>query len=313
MIVFFTKRLLAALALLIVITAITYALIYSGGGSIARNILGELATRDQIEVLTAQLGLDQPLWVQYASWLSGAVRGDLGISFFTATPVSQSILTRLPVTLSIVTVAILLSAIISVVLGITAAVRRGWLDRGIQLFSVTAESLPNFWLGLVLVSALAISLQVFPATGYIPITESFGGWLSTITLPVIALVIGGIASGAQQIRSAVIDVLRKDYVRTLRARGLPERTILARNVLRNAAPPAVTVISLQFIGLLGGAILIERVFALPGLGSLAVSAAILGDIPVVMGTLITTAIIVVIVNLLVDFAITWINPKARAQ
>lgn len=310
---FLVKRLLAAVALLIVITALTYALIYSGGGSIARNILGEFATQDQIDALTASLGLDRPLWVQYGDWLAHAVRGDLGVSFFTSIPVTQSLLTRIPVTLSIITTAIVIAAIISTVLGITAAVRRGWLDRALQLFAVTAESLPNFWLGLVLVSTFAITLRLFPATGYVSFTESPSGWLATITLPVVALVIGGIASGAQQIRSAVIDVLQQDYVRTLRARGLPERTILTRNVLRNAAPPAVTVISLQFIGLLGGTILIERVFALPGLGSLAVDAAILGDIPVVMGVLITTAVIVVVVNLLVDVAITWINPKARAQ
>lgn len=313
MLVFLTRRTLAAVLLLIAITGLAFALIYSSGGNIARNILGELATQEQIEALTAKLGLDRPLLVQYLDWLGSAVTGDLGVSYFTATPVLSSLATRLPVTLSLVIVSIVLSTLIGVLLGVAAAVQRGWLDRFIQIFSVVAESLPNFWVGLALVSVFAIGLGMFPATGYIPINQSVSGWVSTITLPVAALVIGSIASAAQQIRSAVLDVLKKDYVRTLRARGLPEQVIIFRNVLRNAAPPAVTVVSLQFIGMLSGAVLIERVFALPGLGSLAVNAAILGDIPVIMGVLVVTAIIVVIINLIVDLAITWINPKARVQ
>lgn len=313
MAVFFARRTIATVILLLAITALAYALVFSSGGNIARNILGELATQEQIDGLTAELGLDQPILVQYLGWLSSALRGDFGASYFTATPVIDSLVTRLPVTLSLVVVSIVLASAIGVVLGVIAAVGRRWVDRVVQIFSVAAESLPNFWVGLALVSVFAIGLGVFPATGYIPIDESFSGWASTITLPVIALVIGSIASSAQQIRSAVIDILRKDYVRTLRARGLPESGIIFRNVLRNAAPPAVTVVSLQFIGMLSGAVLIERVFALPGLGSLAVDAAILGDIPVIMGVLVVTAIIVVVVNLVVDAAITWINPKARIQ
>jgi peptide/nickel transport system permease protein len=313
MLLFLARRLIAAVVLLFAITALAFFLIFSSGGNIARNILGELATQEQIDGLTAQLGLDRPLVLQYFGWLSSAFRGDFGVSYFTATPVADSIATRLPVTLSLVGTSIVIASAIGVVLGILAAVGRRWIDRTVQVISVTAESLPNFWVGLALVSVFAISLSIFPATGYVPLETSISGWVMTITLPVLALVIGSIASSAQQIRSAVIDVQRKDYVRTLRARGLPESGILFRNVLRNAAPPAVTVVSLQFIGMLSGAVLIERVFALPGLGSLAVNSAVLGDIPVIMGVLVVTAVIVVVVNLIVDVAITWINPKARAQ
>lgn len=313
MITFLARRVLAAVLLLLAITALAFCLIFAGGGNIARNILGELATQEQIDALTAELGLDRPLVVQYLGWLGDAVRGDFGVSYFTATPVVDSVATRMPVTLSLVTVSIVIACAIGVTIGILAAIGNRWIDRVVQVFSVTAESLPNFWVGLALVSVFAIGMGVLPATGYVPIEVSISGWLATITLPVAALVIGSIASSAQQIRSAVMDVLRKDYVRTLRARGLPEGGILFRNVLRNAAPPAVTVVSLQFIGMFSGAVLIERVFALPGLGSLAVGAAVQGDIPVVMGVLVVTALIVVIVNLLVDVAITWINPKARVQ
>jgi peptide/nickel transport system permease protein len=313
MLMFLVRRVIAAVVLLLAITALAFILIFSSGGNIARNILGELATQEQVDGLTAQLGLDQPIFVQYFGWLSSAFQGDFGVSYFTATPVTDSLGSRLPVTLSLVGTSIVIASAIGVVLGILAAVGRRWIDRTVQVLSVTAESLPNFWVGLALVSVFAISLSIFPATGYVPLEASVSGWIMTITLPVLALVIGSIASSAQQIRSAVIDVQRKDYVRTLRARGLPESGILFRNVLRNAAPPAVTVVSLQFIGMLSGAVLIERVFALPGLGSLAVNAAVLGDIPVVMGVLVVTAVIVVIVNLFVDVAITWINPKVRSQ
>jgi peptide/nickel transport system permease protein len=313
MFVLLARRAVAAVILLVVITGLAFLLIYSGGGNVARNILGELATQDQVDGLSEKLGLSQPLFVQYFTWFGNAIHGDLGVSWFSAAPVGPSVLSRLGVTLSIVAVAVVVSAIISVCLGMFAALRRGWLDRAIQLFAVAGEALPNFWIGLVLVSVFAITLRIFPATGFVPFTTSPVGWLISITLPVIALVIGGIASGAQQIRSAVIEVLEKDYVRTLRARGLPERTVLMRHVLRNAASPAVTVVSLQFIGLLGGIVLIERVFGLPGLGSLAVNAVVLGDRPVVMGVLITMSIIVVVVNLLVDLTIGWINPKARIR
>jgi peptide/nickel transport system permease protein len=308
---FLTKRAATAVLLLIVITAVAFALIFSGGGSIARNILGELATQDQVDKLSQSLGLDQPLPEQYWSWLSHAVTGDLGTSWFTQAPVGPSLLSRLEVTLSVVLVAVLVAALISTALGVTAAVRRGWLDKAIQVFGVAGEALPNFFIGLLLVSVFAITLGLLPATGFVPITDSVTGWLAAITLPVAALVVGGIASGAQQIRGATIDVLERDYVRTLRARGLPERRVLLRHVLRNAAPPAVTVVSLQFIGLLGGAVLIERVFGLPGLGTMAVNATVQGDRPVVMGVLIMMAIIVVVVNLLVDLAVGWLNPKAR--
>ncbi|KRC51746.1 ABC transporter permease [Leifsonia sp. Root227] len=313
MLLLFARRALAAVVLLFAITFVAFLLIYSGGGNVARNILGELATQDQVDGLSDQLGLNQPILVQYATWLGNAIHGDFGVSWFSQAPVGPALLSRLAVTLSIVAVAVALAAIVSVALGMTAAVRGGWLDRVIQLFAVGGEALPNFWIGLFLVSVFAVSLHWFPATGFVPFSTSPIGWLQTITLPVIALVIGGVASGAQQIRGAVIDVLEKDYVRTLRARGLPERSVLLRHVLRNAASPAVTVISLQFIGLLGGVVLIERVFGLPGLGSFAVTATIQGDRPVVMGVLITMSIIVVIVNLIVDLVIGWINPKARIR
>lgn len=311
MVGFIVRKFASALLLLLAITAVAYALIYSGGADVSRSILGELATDAQVAAKNVELGLDQPLLVQYGNWLAGALRGDLGRSWFNAERVADAIGSRLGVTLSIVSVAIIICTLISVALGAFAAIKRGWWDRAVQMISVVGEALPNFWVGLILVATFAISIRMFPATGFVPLNRSPIGWAATITLPVVALVIGGVASAAAQVRGALIDVLNRDYIRTLRARGLPENRVIFRHALRNAAPAAITVLSLQFIGMIGGAVMIEKVFALPGMGSLAIEATVRGDIPVIMGILITMALIVVTVNLLVDLANAWINPKAR--
>jgi peptide/nickel transport system permease protein len=307
---FISRRVGSGLILLIALTAVAYALVYSGSTNVAQKILGDFATAEQIQAKAAELGVDRPLGVQYADWLLHAVQGDFGRSWFTAEPVLDAVISRLAVTASLVMLALTATVMLSLLLGITAARHRGGAtDRGLQLFAVTGEAVPNFWLALVLVSAFAISIPLFPATGFVSPTESLGGWILSLVLPVTAIVVGSVAGSAQQIRGAVIDVLQQDYIRTLRARGLSERSIVLRHALRNAAPPALTVLSLQFIGMMSGAVLIERVFALPGMGNLAVDATIQGDIPVVMGVLISMAIVVVIVNLLVDIAAGWVNPK----
>ncbi|MDQ0242142.1 peptide/nickel transport system permease protein [Arthrobacter bambusae] len=313
MINFVARRLLAGVVLILVITTIAYALIYSSAGNAARNILGESATAEDVAAKAKELGLDRPLPVQYFDWFSHAISGDLGVSWFTNEPVSTLLANRLPVTLSMVILAVLVTAIISAVLGVTAAVRGGWLDRLLQVVSVIGFSLPNFWVALVLVVLFAVTVPFFPATGYIPASESLSGWFLALILPVTALVLGGIASAAQQIRGAVIDVLDMDYVRTLRARGLGSSSVLLKHVLRNAAPPALTVLSLQFIALLGGAVVIERIFAIPGMGTLTINSSFQGDVPALMGVVVALVILVVIVNLVIDLANGWINPKARLQ
>ncbi|MDQ0801453.1 ABC transporter permease [Arthrobacter sp. SLBN-112] len=313
MINFLARRLLSGVVLILVITTITYALIYSNAANAARNILGESATAADVAAKAKELGLDRPLHVQYLDWLSNAIHGDFGVSWFTNEPVSSLLANRLPVTLSIVIFAVLMTAFVSAVLGVTAAVRGGWVDRLLQVVSVIGFSLPNFWVALVLVVLLAVVVPIFPATGYVPATESLSGWFLALILPVTALVLGGIASAAQQIRGAVIDVLDMDYVRTLRARGLSSTSVLLKHVLRNAAPPALTILSLQFIALLGGAVVIERVFAIPGMGTLTINSSLQGDIPALMGVVVALVILVVIVNLVIDLANGWINPKARLQ
>lgn len=311
MLKYVTKRVGAGVVLLLVISALTYLFLMLSGTGIARRILGERATEEQVALKTSELGLDEPLPVRFVGWLVGALQGDLGRSWFSGEVVSTAIVTRLPVTLSLVIGTTIVAAVIAVGLGVAAAVRRGWLDRVLQVFTLLGFALPGFWIALMLVRFFAIDLRWFPATGFVPLTASIPGWLATVTLPVTALAIGGIAGIAQQVRSSVINTLRQDYIRTLYTRGLSPVRVIGRHVLRNASGPALTVLALQFVGLLGGAVIVEQIFALPGLGLLAVTATTRGDIPIVMGVVVVTAIIVIVVNLVMDILNGWLNPKAR--
>lgn len=311
MLIFILRRLASGVVLVFAVATITFLLMSLSGGNPARNILGEGATEDQVAAKSAELGLDVPLWERYLNWLQGAAGGDFGSSWFTNEPVMTSLANKFPVTLSIVTVAILVTAIIATVLGISAAVQRGWSDRFVQIFAIIGFALPNFWVALVLVTIFAVNLKLLPATGFTPLATDPNKWVLGLVLPVTALVIGAIASTAQQVRGATIDILERDFVRTLRARGVSKGSLLFKHVLRNAATPALTVLSLQFVGLLGGAIIIEKVFALPGIGSLAVTATTQGDLPQILGLVVVMVVMVVIVNLLIDLATGWLNPKAR--
>ncbi|MBO9577404.1 MAG: ABC transporter permease [Microbacteriaceae bacterium] len=311
MLLFLTRRLASGVVLIFAAATLTFLLMSLSGGNPARNILGEGATEAQVAAKAAELGLDRPVWERYGDWLAGALHGDFGRSWFTGEPVMTTIATRLPVSLSLVSVAILVTAVLAIVLGMAAAVRRGWIDRFVQIFAVIGFALPNFWVALVLVTVFAVTLRLLPATGYTPIATDPGKWAVGLVLPVIALAIGTIASTAQQVRGATIDILERDFVRTLRARGVRPSSLLFRHVLRNAAGPALTVLSLQFIGLLSGAIVIEKVFALPGLGSMAVTATTQGDLPQILAIVVVMVLLVVVVNLIIDILAGWLNPKAR--
>ncbi|WP_211879257.1 ABC transporter permease [Pseudarthrobacter albicanus] len=313
MIRFILKRLGSGLVVLFAVSVLTFFLLYISSGSIARNILGDQATPEQLAVKEAELGLDQPMPVRYFSWLTGALRGDLGTSWFTSEPVANALATRIPVTMTMVFAAMILIAIIATLIGVAAAVKRGWVDRVVQIGAIIGDSIPGFVIGIILVTVLAIQLGLFPATSTISPGAPASAWVLSLTLPVIALLINGVTGGAQQIRSAVIKQLERDYVRTLRSRGIGEGEILSRHVLRSAAPAGLTVLSLQLIGMLGGVVIIEQIFALPGMGPLAVAATSQTDLPVVMGVVMYTVAVVITVNLIVDLLNGWLNPKVRAS
>lgn len=308
---FLIRRLLTGLAMLLIISALAYLLLYLTGSDIARNLLGDNASQEAVDLRAAELGLDQPLHTRYLSWLGGALTGNLGRSWFGGSDVTSLLMSRLGVTLTLVVTSTVISAIIAIALGVWAAVRGGWIDKTIQVFSLTGAAIPNYLIALGLVALFAINLAWFAPTGYTQPGASLGGWIASVTLPVAALTIGCIAGTAQQVRSSMLDVMRQDYIRTLRSRGLGPGRIIYRHALRNAAGPGLSVLGLQFVGLLGGAVVIEQMFAIPGLGSLSVSSTTQGDIPVVMGVVILIAAIVITVNLLIDIAQGILNPKVR--
>ena len=286
---------------------------FFSASNIAINILGDNATMEQLQAKEVELGLDRPILDRYLEWLGAAVQGNFGTSWFSSEPIVSALLNRLPVTLTLVIATIVMTAIVATVLGMAAAVKGGVIDRIVQILGIAGFAIPNFVIAIFLVTVFAIQLYIFPATGWVPFEENPTMWFQSLVLPVSAILIGAIASSASQIRSAVKGVLEKDWVRTLRSRGIPEGEILRKHVLRAAAPAGLTILSLQFVGMLGGAVIIEQIFALPGLGFLALQSTGVGDTPVVMGVVVVTVIIVIIVNLLVDLANGWLNPKVRVK
>ncbi|MEV6171559.1 ABC transporter permease [Streptomyces sp. NPDC051954] len=311
MLTYVVRRLGAGVVLLAAVAASAFLLLYLGSSDVGRTVLGPTATKDQVAAKNHELGLDRPVVARLVDWTGHAVHGDFGRSWFTGQDVQQAISARLPVTLSLVLGTMLVTIVVAVGLGLWAAVRGGWVDGLLQVFSVVGSAIPGFVVALFLVTFFSIRLRLFPTTGYVPLENSPSGWLSSITLPVVALSIAAVVHVSQQVRGSVKDALDLDWVRTLRSRGLSRRRVLLRHVLRHAGGPALVTLSMQLIGLLGGAVIVEQLFALPGIGQLAVTATGTGDLPLIMGLVVMTAVIVVIVNLAVDLVLCWLNPKVR--
>lgn len=313
MIRFVLHRLLSGLVLLLVVSVGTFFLAHWAIPEPTLGLLGSAATPEAQDTLASRIGTDRPLLTQFTDWFSHLVVGDFGDSWKDFTPVSTQIASKLPVTLSTVTFAILLTAVFGGVLGTVAGLHPGtWIDRVTKAGTVLLFALPGFWVALMLVMTFAVQLRWFPAIGYTPPSESVVGWLLSITLPAVALSLSAIVMVAEQLRNAIVHVNSQDYIRTLRSRGLPGRRMVF-HLLRNAAPAALTVLALMFVALLSGAIVVERVFALPGIGPLTQGSSQNGDIPMLLGVTVTTVIFVVVVNLLLDLLLGWINPKARVK
>lgn len=302
-------RLLWSIPLLFCVTALTFVLTALIPGDAARTILGTNTDPAAYAQIRSQLNLDRPLLAQYLDWLGHAVRGDLGASLFSGEPVTSILNSRLEVSLSLILCTTLVCGLLGVGLGLASALRGGALARIIDGASMLGMSLPTPWLGLVLVLVFTIGLGALPATGYVPIEVSAGGWLTSLILPVVCLALGGLAMIARQTRGAVIDVLGRDYVRALRAAGLPAHRILLRHVLKNAVAPVVTTMSLLVIGLLSGTVVVEQLFALPGLGQVAVSATAQHDLPVLEGVVVYFTLLVVAFNLIADVVNSWLDPR----
>ncbi|MET0819914.1 MAG: ABC transporter permease [Aeromicrobium sp.] len=300
-----------AVLCVLLVSLLTFVLASLVPGDSARSILGVNATPEQYAALRRELGLDQPLAQQYWDWLTGALHGDWGTSTVSGGSVGAELLVRGRVSLVLVVFAIVVAGVLGVGLGVVSAVRQGRLGRFVDVVSLIGAAVPSYWLGLVLAAVFAVYLRLLPATGYTPFGESPVEWFTGMILPGVTLGLTTMPLLAKQTRDSVSDELQKDYVHVLRARGLGERSVLLRHVLRNAASPILTVVGLMVVGLLSGTVLAETVFVLPGLGSWVVTATLAHDLPVVQAVAVCFTLGVVLVNLAIDAAYLALNPRAR--
>jgi peptide/nickel transport system permease protein len=307
------NRLLLSVPLLLIVSTLTFLLEALIPGDLARTIVGPQGTREQYLQLQHSLGLDQPLITRYQHWLENVVHGDFGSSLFNHEPVTTLLNGRLSVTLSLVIGSTLLAAIVGVLLGIAGALRADFAGSAVDALSMVGLAIPNFFLGLLLIGLFAVAIPLFPATGYVPFDESPVDWVRSLVLPVVALATPGIAVVAKQTRDSMRAVLERPFVRTLRAAGLPRRSIIFKHALKSAAAPVVTVLGLIFVASLGGTVVVESVFAMPGLGGLAVQATTQHDLPLIQGVAVYFTALVVVVNLLIDLAYSWLDPRVRVE
>lgn len=307
------RRLAAGLLVLWIVSVMTFLMVRLIPGDPARTVAGEQATPELVESVRAQLGLDQPLLTQYLHWLGGVVRGDLGTSLTSPRPVLATILEAAPATLSIALVALAMAVVLGVASGVVAGLRQGtWVDRLVSTVSTIGIAMPGFWVAMLLISIFAMKLQLLPATGYAPLGEDPSRWLQHVLLPGAALALATAAQIARQARGSVADVMAEPYVRTARARGSSGQVLVRRHVLRNASIPVITVIGLQAGHLLGGVIIVESVAGMSGIGTLALRAVLDRDYTMIQGYVLFAAVVMVVVNLAVDLAYLWVNPKVRA-
>ncbi len=307
------RRILTSVVLLLVVSMITFLLESLTPGDAAQLILGQDYTPQAYAQLREELGLNDPLYLQYWHWLSGIFHGSLGISVASKASVASILSDRLPVTVSLVLLCLVVSAIVGIGLGVGGAVRGGLLGRALDALSLIGFATPNFWLGLVLATLFGVELKLLPVTGYTALDDSVWGWLKGLVLPVITLAAGSTASIAKLTRDSMLDAMSREFIRALRARGIGEPSVIMKHALRSAALPVATALGMQFINQLSGAVLVETIFALPGLGTAALDATNGHDFPILQGVVLYFTLMVVAVNLVLDLAYGWLNPRVRVR
>jgi peptide/nickel transport system permease protein len=312
MLSYILRRILATLPVMGIVALFVFSLLYIAPGDPAAVIAGDQASPADVERIRQGLGLDRPFLIQFGSWLWGILHGDLGTSIFTNLPVASLIAQRIEPTLSLMVLTLILTLVIAVPLGVVAAWKAGsWIDRTIMAFAVFAFSLPVFVVGYVLAYVFALQFEWLPVQGYTPLTAGLGPWLQNLILPSLALGSVYIALIARVTRASMLEVLQQDYVRTARAKGLGQGNILFVHALKNAAVPIVTVIGIGIALLIGGAVVTESVFAIPGLGRLTIDAILRRDYPVIQGIVLMFSFLYVLVNLIVDVTYTLVDPRIR--
>ncbi|MGB3072473.1 MAG: ABC transporter permease [Ottowia sp.] len=308
---YFLRRLVATLPVMAVVAIVVFLLIHLSPGDPAALIAGDFATEEDILRLREALGLNQPIWQQFMIWIGKLATGDLGTSIFTQVPVTTLLGQRLEPTLSIALVTMFITVVLAIPLGTLAAYRAGsWIDRVIMIFSVLAFSVPAFLVGYLLIYGFAIRLPWFPVQGYVKISEGVGPWLHNIVLPCINLALVYIALITRMTRATVLEVLHEDYIRTARAKGLGVLPVLV-HALRNAAVPIATTVGMGIALLIGGVVVTETVFALPGIGRLVVDSVQRHDYPVIQSVLLLSAGVYVVINLLIDLSYKLFDPRIQ--
>jgi peptide/nickel transport system permease protein len=305
------KRLLWSLPLLFVVSVVTFVLVSLTPGDPARTILGVNGTPQEYQQLRRELGLNLPLYSQYGRWLGRVFQGNLGTSLFNGEPVTSLLDSRLVASLTLISLSTLLALVIGVGLGVASAVRSGFAARIVDVVAKLGLSVPNFIVGLLLVLVFAVKLNLFPATGYVNFSASAWQWARSLVLPVVTLALAPSTILAQQTRDAMEEVLGQPFIHVLVANGFRRRSILYRHALRAAAIPIVSLVGVIFVGLLSGTVLVETVFALPGLGAYAVEVTEQHDIPVIQGIALYFTLVVIAVNLAIDLLYAWLNPRVR--
>ncbi|WP_159350039.1 ABC transporter permease [Roseomonas harenae] len=306
------RRIVATIPVMAVVALFVFSLLYISPGDPAAVIAGDQATPADVERIRASLGLDRPYLVRFGEWVWHIARGDLGVSIFTNLPVSTMIQQRIEPTLSLMVITLILAVSIAVPMGVIAAWKQGtWIDRAVMGFAVLGFSVPVFVVGYLLAYVFALELDWLPVQGYTPFSRGIWPWFQNLILPAIAL--GGvyIALIARITRATMLEVLQQDYIRTARAKGVGQRGILFLHALKNAAVPIVTVIGIGVALLIGGAVVTESVFAIPGLGRLTVDAILRRDYPVIQGVILLFSFTYVLVNLVIDLLYTLFDPRIR--
>ncbi len=309
---YIVRRILAAIPVMAVVALFVFLLLRLTPGDPAAIIAGDMATPDQLERIRNSLGLNQPIAVQFVTWVGQLLSGNLGTSLISGTPVTTLIAQRLEPTISLALLAIILSVLIAVPLGVIAAWRhRGWLDNAVMAASVLGFSLPVFVVGYIFIQIFAIDLKLFPVQGFRSISDGLWPFLERSLLPSLTVATIYIALIARMTRASMLDVLGEDYVRTARAKGLTEKIVLFRHALRNAAIPILTVIGTGFALTISGVVVTESVFNVPGLGRLTVDAILARDYPVIQGLILLTSGLYVLINLLIDLSYVFLDPRIR--
>ena len=312
MLTYLFSRLLQALPVLVFASVVVFLVIHFVPGDPALTVLGPEARPEQVEAMRQRMGLDRPLAVQYGRWLARVLQGDLGASVINSYPVWSLVGLKLPATVSLTLGALLVALAIALPLGALAAVRQGRLvDRLAVWFSALGLSVPSFWLGVLLVLVFSLRLRWFPASGYVPLLDRPMVALRHLALPCLTLGVAMAAVLTRFVRSAVLEVIRQDYIRTARAKGLRERAVLVRHAFRNALIPVLTVVALQVGNLLGGAVVTEAIFDFPGVGQLILYAVTTKDYPVVQGALLLLVTALIVINLLTDLGYALLDPRVR--